>query len=96
MKTWSELSEKQQKKAVEIEIGNILRNIGEGTWCYGLDNEIDKAWIIAKSNRTPWFFTEILYHDIKGVKGKINSIARDICKEALYVENGEYIIEGVL
>lgn len=84
MRTWKELSHKEQCKVFKSELSDTLKSITEAPEAYpGLEKEIDKASIESERMRTPWFFTEILYHE-QGCKLKIQKITLQYLHIALF------------
>jgi hypothetical protein len=94
MKTYTQLTEAEQKAAFEKGFKETMSAIIEsnGDLFPGLESEVDQAAVIAENNQTPWFFGEILYHEIAGAKEKIDAAIQDYIANALYPESGEYVI----
>lgn len=93
MKTWNALTKTEQEEVIRQQTIILLYNMWE---CPDYSPEIYyeamEAGHIAELNKTPWFFAEILYNEIKGAKAKIDKIVRRYCESAFYLEPGEHII----
>ena len=93
MKKYSELTEDERKKAFESGFRYIMKDISEMPDYYvEIEDEISKASDIAERNYTPWFFCEILYHEIEGAKEKIDKLVQEYIENALYPKSGEYVL----
>ena len=84
MKTWNELSHSEKRIVFDKELNDTLKAITEAPEMFPeLEQEISRAWNIAESNRTPWFFIEILYHE-SHCKLKIQKIAVRFLHSAVF------------
>jgi hypothetical protein len=93
MRKYADLTEAEKKQAFERGFQKTMKGIEAcPSWFPDIEKEIEKANNTAESNRTPWFFQEILYHEIPGAKEKINQIIQEHIEGALYPESGEYVI----
>lgn len=57
-----------------------------------LEDHVEAADIKASELNTPWFFGAILYQDIEGAKEIIDELVVEYIENALYPEDGEYVI----
>lgn len=100
MKTYSELSADQQKRALEKCIEELLNAICDGAMRFNdelnqddLQARIDKAITKANAMHTPWFASsyimDLCREDIEGM-------ALTDAEDAIYAEKNERIIYGVL
>ena len=99
MKSYTELDEGQQKRAVERCLRNLLDDVLAGLRFSDELNRndvqarIDKAIGEAESMRTPWFAGEYV---MDAVGEELESIARAEAENALYSETSDYVIAGVI
>ena len=95
MKTYDELTEEQQAKAVEREVGELLRAILQGLRFDDAKNgddlqaRIDRAAEKAEEMQTPWFTHEYILED-DACKEAVEGIARAAAEDAIYLEAGEH------
>jgi hypothetical protein len=99
VKTWSDLTEEQQTKAIDHEIESLVTDILEGLRFNDAMNgddlqaRIDKAIEKADAMRTPWFAGAYV---LDTCKDEIEAMARCTAEDALYPESGEYTIRGIV
>jgi len=100
MKTYSDLTEEQRKKAVEKDVVSLLTEIIEGGIRFNdkingddLQARIDKAALKADQMKTPWFVHEYI---METCREDIESMAVASAEDALYPELGEHVICGVV
>ena len=98
MKTFTELNSKQQIKAIEKCVNELLRDIMEGIRFNDAENSddlqarIDKAGEKANAMQTPWFWSEYI---MDTCREDIEGMARCTAEDALYSEPGENVISGI-
>ena len=107
MKTWNELSQSEQDKALDKV---FVQELTFAVECFGkfyLDEikiAIQRACIKAERAQTPWFAGEIVRdepvgateNDTRTVGDILRVSARDIAMRALYSEPGELVIGGIV
>ena len=99
MKTYKELSKKQQKAAKEKCLANLLQAVVEGAISFDdkangddLQAKINKAGEKANAMQTPWFIGGYIMDTCKEeLQGMANSEAED----AIYAEKNENVISGI-
>lgn len=101
MKKFSELTDAQQKKAIDKALNNILQAVLEGALRFNdelngddLQARIDRAIAKAENMRTPWFAHEYLLADVV-VKNMLTGMAMVDAEEALYSEEEEHVVAGI-
>jgi len=99
MKTFNQLSDERQAKAVEKCLTNLLEGIVLGEIRFNdklnhddLQARIDKACARAENMQTPWFAHEYI---LKTCREDLEAIARGTAEGALYPDPGEQVITGV-
>ncbi len=99
MKTYSELTPEQQKKAVDYFIKLDLDGICEGWLRFNdslneddLQSRIDAAIEKAEKMQTPWFAAEYI---MDSCGEEITSMARCSAEDCLYPEQHERMVEGI-
>lgn len=99
MKTYTELTSKQQAKSLEQATNNLLASITEGAICFDgqsnnndLQARIDSAQEEAEDMQTPWFASEYIM-DAAG--DEIKGMAQCEIEDALYPELNEHCIQGI-
>lgn len=100
MKTYSELTPEQQKKAVEHFIKLDLESIIDGWLKFNddlngdnLQARIDAAIEKAERMRTPWFAAEYI---MDSCGEEITLMAQCSAEDCLYPEQYERIVEGIV
>jgi len=95
MKTWQELSREEKRKVFDKEVNETLTIITEVPDLFlVLEKEIEQAWKIAKENQTPWFFSDILFHELN-CKLKIYKIVLYYLNRALFRAATEPIVISI-
>ncbi len=100
MKTYIQLTNDEQKAAIEKCVTNILKVILEGGGSHFFEDydnstlkfRIDKAIATADEMRVPWFASEYI---MDTCRDDINQIAEADAKDSLYSEPGEVVIAGI-
>ena len=99
MKTYGDLTEKQQEAAVDFCVGKLLDRILEGALRFddeasgdNLQKRIDAAIREADRLQTPWFAGECILETC----GKdLRDMAAFDAENALYAEPGEFVIRMI-
>lgn len=95
MKTFFQLDDEKQEKAVKTEINRILLELAEGTLVPNdktLIEGIEAAKRNCEANKTPWFLAEAIYEEIGH---DVRRWARESASEAIYIEAHEWVIRGI-
>lgn len=99
MKTYLELNDEQQVKAVELATSRLLQAIIEGSIRFNdglngdtLQDRIDSAFQAAEEMQTPWFAGEYVM-DKAG--DEIRGMAQCDAEDSIYPESGEFCVPGV-
>jgi hypothetical protein len=99
MKTYQELSQEEQKRALEKCTQQLLESIVEGAIRFNdglnhdnLQERIDKAWEKVERLHTPWFVGEAI---METCRADIEGMAQCTAADSLYPEEGENVIAGI-
>lgn len=100
MKTWEQLTESQQEKALDKAVENLLTDILEGAIRFSdeknhdnLQAKINAACEKAEQMRTPWFASEYI---MDTCLDEIRGLAQCDAEDALYLEPSETAVSGIL
>jgi len=99
MKRFEQLSETQQKKAINESLTRLLEAICEGGIRFNdklnhddLQARIDAAFTKAESMQTPWFVHEYL---LDTCREELEGIAQCQAEDAIYSTSDEHVIAGI-
>ena len=99
MKSFEQLSDEQQAKAVERCLTELLTAVLEGGMRFSdehngddLQARIDAAIARADDMRTPWFAHEYI---LDTCRTELEGMARSEAEDALYAEPHERVIDGI-
>ena len=98
MKTFDDLSEKEQEKAINYCLKELLDDLVSGSIRFNdevnqdtLQADIDKAAEKATKNQVPWFIGEYILEN-NSTKKCLYGIATCSAQDAMYSERNEYVI----
>jgi|SRR3990167_1152140 len=94
MKTWTELTEEQQQKALDIRLKDLLCEVVEGSLRFRddedtLQGDIDKAIDKANKMQTPWFASEYI---MDSVGNQLRDCVKSECEDAYFIEARDPVI----
>jgi hypothetical protein len=99
MKTYQELSQEQQTRAVEKCTQQLQESIVEGAIRFNdslnhdnLQERIDATWAEVERLHTPWFAGEAI---METCRTEIEGMAQCAAEDSLYPEEGENVIVGI-
>ena len=94
MKTYLQLTAFQQERAQAAALNALLTDITQGAGtCEGdLSERIHQAQAKADTMRTPWFAAEYI---LDTCRSDLEQIADSSAQSAIYLEVGEYAVEGI-
>lgn len=100
MKTYAQLSESEQRAALEKALKSLLESIFNGTIRFNdelnaddLQARIDTAIELAEAKRTPWFAHEYV---LDTCREELEGMAMCDAEEALYSEPRELVVSGIV
>ena len=99
MKTFNELTEKQQQKAIDYFLKIDLEAIMDGWLKFNddlngddLQQRIDDAWKKAENMRTPWFWGDYI---METCSEELTAMAQAAAEDSIYPEQHERMEEGI-
>lgn len=92
MKTWNDLSDRQQKRAVEARLNWLLTALCEGRISFkdeATTAGVERARVKSEQMRTPWFMHEYVMDEIGDL---LTQVASDEAMYILYAESHEVVM----
>lgn len=93
MKTFDELTPKQQVQATEKALAKILEKVCDGTAKFpgspAMQSKIEAAAIAAERMQTPWFMHEFV---MDSCKAELEGFAKTYARTAFYREPGDLVL----